>query len=105
MSRRTRWIVLALLVVIVGGGAALVFTQQPKLDDARSKVDTTWKPLRAQDQLVLRYQKLQGALSAFDAGGGKGRGVSTDLHAALERWNTSLHGDDAGAQAAAANAV
>jgi hypothetical protein len=105
MSRRTRWIILALLVVIVAGVAALVFTQQPKLDDARNNVDTTWKPLRAQDQLVVRYQKLQGALSAFDAAGGKGRGVSTDLHAALDRWNTTLQGDDAGAQAAAANAV
>src|SRR5262245_7486678 len=105
MSRRTRWIVLALLVVIVGGLAALVLTQQPKLDDARAKVDRTGKPLVGNDQLVLRYQKLEGALSAFDAAGGKGRGVSTDLHAALDRWHTAVRGDDAGAQADAANAV
>jgi len=105
MSRRARWILLALLVVVVGAVVALVVTQQPKLDDARSKVNTAWKPLRAPDQLPLRYQKLEGALSAFDAAGGKGRGVSTDLHAALDRWNRSLHTDDAGAQVAAANAL
>ena len=105
MSRRVRWILLALLVVIVGALVALVVTQQPKLDDARAKVDTTWKPLRAPDQLRLRYQKLEGALSAFDAAGGKGRGVSIDLHAALDRWNRALRGGDAGAQVAAANAL
>ena len=105
MARRTRWILLALLVVIIGGAVALVVTQQPKLDDARAKVDTTWQPLRAPDQLVLRYQKLEGALSAFDAAGGKGRGVSTDLHAALDRWSRALRGGDAGAQVDAANAV
>jgi hypothetical protein len=105
MSRRTRWILLALIVVLVGGVAALVLTQQPKLDDARSKVDTAWKPLRGSDQLPVRYQNLTGALSAFDAAGGKDRAVSNDLHAALDRWGTALRGDDAGAQASAANAV
>lgn len=84
---------------------ALVITQQPKLDDARSKVDAAWKPLRAPDQLRVRYQKLEGALSAFDAAGGKGRGVSIDLHAALDRWNRSLRTDDSGEQATAADAV
>jgi len=103
MSRRTRWILLALIVLLVGGAAALVLTQQPKLDDARSKVDTAWKPLRA--ELPLRYQGLTGALSAFDAAGGTGRGVSKDLRAALDRWDASLHDGDAGTQAAAANAV
>jgi hypothetical protein len=105
MSRRIRWILVALLVVIVGGAVALVLTQKPKLDDAQSKVDDQWKPLRAPDQLTLRYQKLEGALSAFDAAGGKDRDVSRDLHAALDRWNRSLKGDDAGEQADAANAV
>jgi hypothetical protein len=105
MSRRTRWILLALIVVLVGGTAALVLTQQPKLDDARSKVDAAWKPLRTPDQLPLRYQTLTGALSAFDAAGGTGRDVSKDLHAALDRWDASLHDGDAGTQASAANAV
>ncbi len=90
MSRRTRWILLALIVVIVGGAIALVVVERPKLDDARSAVDRHWKPLRAPDQLVLRYQKLEGALSAFDAAGGSDRGVSKDLHAALAAWKQAL---------------
>src|SRR5262245_55902304 len=105
MSRRIRWILIVLLVVIVGGAVALVLTQQPKLDDAQSLVDDRWKPLRAPTQLTMRYQKLEGALSAFDAAGGKDRDVSRELHAALDRWNRSLKADDAGEQADAANAV
>jgi hypothetical protein len=84
MSRRTKWILLALLVVLVGGAVSLVVTQQPKLDDARNKVDAAWKPLVATDQLPLRYQTLTGALSAFDAAGGADRDVSKDLQAALK---------------------
>ena len=38
MSRPIRWILLALVVVLVGGAAALYLTQQPKLDDAEAKV-------------------------------------------------------------------
>jgi hypothetical protein len=103
MSRRTRWILLALLVVVVGGIVALVLTQQPKLDDARAEVDDTWKPLRA--DVRLRYQTLEGALSAFDAAGGKGRDVSRDLHAALTAWHRSLRDGGPDAQVRAANAV
>jgi hypothetical protein len=103
MSRRTKWILLVLVVALVGGAAALVITQQPKLDDARTKVDATWKPLLAADQLPSRYQTLLGALSAFDAAGGSDRAVSKDLHAALDTWGKALKGDDAGAQAEAAN--
>jgi hypothetical protein len=105
MSRRTKWILLALVVVLVGGVAALVLTQQPKLDDARTKADTAWKPLMADDQLPHRYQTLEGALSAFDAAGGADRTVSKDLHAALAAWSKATKGDDAGAQATAANAL
>ena len=105
MSRRTRWFLLVLIVVVVGGAVALTFTERPKLDDARTAVDTKWKPLRAPDQLVLRYQKLEGALSAFDAAGGSDRSVSKDLHAALDAWDRALEGGDAGTQAEAANVV
>jgi hypothetical protein len=105
MSRRTRWILLALLVVLVGGAAALVLTQQPKLDDARTDVDTAWKPLRGPGQLPLRFQTLTGALSAFDAAGGADRDVSKDLHAALDAWDAALKNDEADEQARAANTV
>jgi hypothetical protein len=105
MSRRTRWILLALLVVLVGGVAALVLTQQPELDDARTKVDDTWKPLTGDGQLSARYQTLQGALSAFDAAGGADRDVAKDLHTALDAWTRALDGDDAGEQVKVANRV
>lgn len=94
-----------LVVVLVGGAAALVVTQRPKLDDARTKIDAAWRPLRAADQLPLRYQTLTGALSAFDAAGGTDRAVSKDLHAALGAWDRALKGDGATAQVQAANAV
>jgi hypothetical protein len=103
MSRRSRWILLALIVVLVGGAVALVVVERPKLDDARAAVDDKWKPLRGPDQLVLRYQTLQGALSAFDAAGGSDRVVSKDLHAALGAWSKALRDGDAGSQVAAAN--
>jgi hypothetical protein len=105
MSRRFRWILLVLVVAVVGGAAALVVVERPKLQDARDAVDARWKPLRAPDALVLRYQKLAGALSAFDAAGGADRSVSKDLHAALDAWNRALKSGDAGAQASNADAV
>lgn len=105
MSRRTKWILLALVVLLVGGAAALVLTQQPKLDDERNKVDAAWKPLVATDQLPVRYQTLTGALSAFDAAGGADRDVSKALHAALKAWDVALKDGGAGTQASAANAV
>ena len=105
MSRRTRWILLVLIVALVGGAVALVVVEQPKLDDARSAVDARWKPLRAPDQLVARYQALAGALGAFDAAGGAGRGVSRDLHAALTAWQRALRNGSAATQVEAANAV
>ena len=105
MSRRTRWILLALLVVLVGGVAALVLTQQPNLDDARTEVDDTWKPLVADDQLPARYRMLDGALSAFDAAGGAEREVSKDLHATLDTWTKATKDGDAGTQVQAANSV
>jgi len=105
MSRRTRWILLALLVVLVGGVAVLVLTQQPKLDDACGKVDDTWKPLVAEEQLPTRYRTLEGALSAFDAAGGAERDVSKDLHPALAAWARAVKNGSAVAQVKAANAV
>jgi hypothetical protein len=103
MSRRTRWILLVLIVALVGGAVALVVVERPKLDDARSAVDARWKPLRAPDQLALRYQRLGEALDAFDAAGGAGRGVSKDLHAALTSWDRALRDGNDETQVEAAN--
>ena len=57
------------------------------------------------DQLVVRYQTLDGALSAFDAAGGEDRDVSKDLHAALDAWTAALRDGDADSQVRAANRV
>jgi hypothetical protein len=105
MSRRTRWILLVLIVALVGGAISLVVVERPKLDDARSTVDARWTPLRAQDQLGTRYQALTEALQAFDAAGGAGRGVSKDLHAALTTWQGALRDGSAGTQVEAANVL
>jgi hypothetical protein len=105
MSRRFRWILLALVVVVIGAAVTVVVLERPKLDDARTAVDARWAPLRTPTGLRLRYQKLEGALSAFDAAGGKGRSVSKDLHAALVEWNRALESGDAGAQATAADTI
>jgi len=102
---RVRWIVLAVLVLVVGGAVALVLVEQPKLDDARGGVDRAWQPLRAPTALVVRYQKLEGALSAFDAAGGRGRAVSVALHAGLQAWSRALADGDAGDQVTAANTL
>jgi len=105
MSRRTRWILLVLIVALVGGAVALVVVELPKLDDARNAVDAHWKPLRAPEQLPARYQKLNDAVTAFDAAGGAGRGVSKDLHAALTAWQRALRDGGEDAQVTAANAL
>ena len=54
---------------------------------------------------MARYQKAEGALSAFDAAGGSDRAVSKDLHAALATWSRALKDGDAVSQATAANSV
>jgi hypothetical protein len=102
---RFKWVVLALVVVVIGGAVALALVERPKLEDAQRAVDEAWKPLTADEQLVGRYQRLEGALTAFDAAGGSDRSASRALHGALEQWNTALKADDAGAQVDAANTV
>ena len=106
---RFKWVLLALVVVVIGGAVALVLVERPELDDARTAVDQAWKPLTtpadAPDLLVARYQKLEGALTAFDANGGQDRSVSRDLHAALKAWNAALKDGSTTDQVKAANTV
>jgi hypothetical protein len=106
MSRRVRWSLLVLIIVLVGGAVTLVVLERPRLNDAREAVDTRWAPLRAADgPLAVRYQKLEAALLAFEAAGGTGRAAAKDLHAALLAWNRALKSGDAGDQAAAADVL
>jgi hypothetical protein len=101
MWRRTRWILLVVLVLLLGGALAVALTEQPKLDDDRRGVDTRWGALRA--PLDERYQLLQGALTAFAAGGGGDRAVAKDLGDALSRWTSARRAKDAAAEVTAAN--
>ncbi|SRR5712692_399712 len=103
MWRRFRWILLALFIAILGGATALVVVENPKLDDARSAVDTRWIPLRV--ALVPRYEKLDTALGAFDAAGGSDRSVSRSLHGQMRAWRDAVHKSDANTQAQQANAL
>lgn len=103
MWRRTRWILLALVVLLVGGAVAVALTQQPKLDDSRSDVNATWAALRT--PLDARYQSLSDALVAFANGGGGDRAVAKDLGAALSAWTKARQAKDPAREVEAANAV
>jgi hypothetical protein len=99
--RGFRWLLLALVVLVVGGAIALVVTERPKLDDARTAVDSAWTPLRA--PLHARYDKLNAALAAFSDAGAGNRAVAKDLHAALTRWTAAVKSGDPGTEALAAD--
>ncbi len=101
MWRRLRWVLLALVVLVVGGAIALAVVEQPKLDDDQSVVDARWNELRP--ALRDRYDALRGAVTAFAAAGGGDRSVTTDLGAALSRWDKAVAAKDAAAEVEAAN--
>ena len=97
MRRRLRWLVLALVLLVVAGIVVAVVTVQPKLSAARDRVDGAWTPLRP--ALVTRYQALGGVEAALDAGGAQTRAVTVDLHSTLAAWQRLAGVNDAGDQA------
>ena len=101
MWRRLRWIILALIVLVVGGTIALAVVERPKLDDDQAAVDARWNDLRP--ALRDRYTKLNDALTAFAAAGGGDRSVTADLGAALSDWDKAIAAKDPAAEVAAAN--
>ncbi|HXY93307.1 MAG TPA: hypothetical protein VEP49_12570 [Acidimicrobiia bacterium] len=101
MRHRLRWIVLALVVLVVAGAVALVVFEKPTLDDDRTAVDARWAALRK--PLVVRYQRLDDALGAFVAAGGGERTIARDLQADLAAWKRALSRDDPGTQVPIAN--
>jgi hypothetical protein len=101
MRRRLPWILAILLVLVVGGAAALVVAEKPTLDDARDAVDARWQPLRA--PLVARYEQLGTVLSALSTAGEGDRSVAHDLSDALAAWKKALADGDVGTQAEVAN--
>ena len=101
MRRRLRWILLALVVIVVGGAIALVVTGKPILDDDRDAVDARWQALRA--PLVARYAQLDAALAAFVAAGGGDRSVAKALQRELSAWKKAVADRGAESQAEIAN--
>ena len=101
MWRRLRWVLLALIVVVVGGAIALAVVERPKLDDDQTAVDARWNDLRP--GLRDRYDNLRDAVTAFAAAGGGDRSVTADLGAALSDWDRALVAKDPAAEVVAAN--
>jgi hypothetical protein len=99
--RGVKWVLIALVVLIIGGVVALGVVERPKLDDARTAVDTAWTPLQA--PLHARYAKLDAALGAFSDAGAGNRAVAKDLRAALARWDSAVKSGNPGSQATAAD--
>ena len=103
MWRRLRWILLALIVVVVGGAVALAVVERPKLEDDRDAVDARWSTLRP--PLDDRYDLLADALTAFAAAGGGDRAVTKELGAALSAWTTASRAKEPAEEVEAANHV
>jgi hypothetical protein len=101
MWRRLRWVILALVLVAVGGAVALVVVEQPELDHTRRSVDARWKALRP--SLDDRYAKLAATLTQLSDAGAGDRSVGRSLDGALAVWTESVRRADAGAEADAAN--
>ena len=92
-ARRTRWIVLLVVALVLGGAVAAVVLSQPDLADARDRVDDTWTPLRS--PLDSRYDALAVVQQALTEAGAADRAVTQDLAAKLERWSSLAAKDDA----------
>jgi len=101
MRHRLRWLVLAVVLLVVAGIVVAIVQVQPKLSDARDHVDSAWTPLRP--ELDARYQALAGVELTLVAGGSQTQTVADDLHATLTSWAQSAHGNDPGTQAPIAN--
>lgn len=103
MTRRVRRAALVIVVLLLAGAAALLFVGRGRLDDARSKVDDTWKPLRT--SLAQRYFTLAVVDTAFRDAGAGDRAVARDLARLLDQWGRQQNADeiDADAEAETAN--
>jgi hypothetical protein len=101
MRHRLRWLVLAVVLLLVAGIVVAVVRVEPKLSDARGRVDSAWTPLRP--SLIARYQALTGVDLTLVAAGTQTQTVATDLHQTLASWQRSVQVDDAATQAPLAN--
>jgi hypothetical protein len=99
--RRGRFLVLAVLVLVVGVAVALVLMEKPTLDDDRDTVDARWNALRT--PLATRYENLDAVAAALVAAGAGDRTVAKDLQRDLTVWKNALRDGNAGTQAKLAN--
>jgi hypothetical protein len=100
MRGRLRWIFVGILVLLIAGAVALVFTQKPTLDDGRDAVDARWSALRP--ALVTRYERLDTALQVFAVAAGE-RTVAADTRRELTAWRSAIEDGGQERQADAAN--
>jgi hypothetical protein len=103
MTRRVRRAALVIVVLLLAGVAALLFVGRSRLDDARTKVDDTWKPVRT--PLAQRYFTLAAVDTAFRDAGAGDRAAARDLKRLLDQWGRQQNADevDADAEAETAN--
>jgi hypothetical protein len=101
MRRRLLWILALLIVLVVGGAIAVVVVERPTLEDGRDAVDNRWKPL--QEPLTSRYAQLTTAQAALVAAGFGDRSVSRDLKRDLAAWDDAVAGGNPGTEAEVAN--
>ncbi len=101
MGRWIRWVVLALVVVIVTGTVILVITVRPGLQDDAQEVRRTWKPLL--QPLAARYTQLAGVATALDAAGNGDTDTTKQLKRTLSDWELLAATNDDAAQAETAD--
>jgi hypothetical protein len=101
MARRIRWIVLALVVVLVTGIVILVITVRPGLQDDAQEVRRTWKPLL--QPLTARYGTLNGVVGALTGAGNGNRDITRELKRSLSDWQLLGATTDDAEQAKTAN--
>jgi hypothetical protein len=85
MARRVRRLAVVVLVLLVIGVIALIFTTRPKLEDRRYDVDRAWTPLRA--PLAARYERLATMNAEVAAAGAGERDAARALSLRLARWD------------------
>jgi hypothetical protein len=83
--RRLKWIVLALVLLLVAAVVAAALLVRPDLLDTQAGADARWTPLRA--PLAARYTALGGVADALVAAGEGDRAVTKELQAELSRWD------------------
>lgn len=77
--------VIGAVALALAGAVAAVVTIQPKLSDARDRVDLRWTPLR--EPLDARFDALSVMATALHDAGAGDRAVTAALDDALARWS------------------